>query len=285
VQAMSRAETPDEVARVLAEEGSAAAGAEFANIAVLGTDAVRDTAVLHASSLIEDVARRYTTIPVDDSTPLGTVLQSGGEVWLKSLSEIGTRYPSLLEDTRAAGLASTASLALPGRQQSVIGAMGVAWAQAQRFTDAQKDEVRVVAQLAADAMGRAQALEAERAERHRTERLQRTMTALVASASLTEVTAAVFEHGLPPFDASAARLALVDPQQPELLVTMNAADDHGSLQRGHRHATAQQDVPHLRARAQMRPAASPPSNWEPTAAPRRLALELHRARRSRRASL
>ena len=31
-----------------------------------------------------------------------------------------------------------------------------------------------------------------------------------------------------------------------------AADDHGSLQRGRRHATAQQDVPHLRARAQVR---------------------------------
>jgi GAF domain-containing protein len=224
VQAMARAETPDEVARVLAEEGSAAAGAEFANIAVLDADAVGDTAHLHhASSLIEDVAQRYTTIPVDDSTPLGTVLQSGGEVWLQSLSEIGMRFPSLLEDTKAAGLASTASLALRGRHQRVIGAMGVAWAQSQMFTDAQKDDVRVVAQLAADALRRAQWLEAERAERHRTERLQRTMTALVASASLAEVTAAVFEHGLPPFGASAARLALADPQQPELLVTLNAA--------------------------------------------------------------
>lgn len=96
----------------------------------------------------------------------------------------------------------------------------VAWAQAQAFTDAQKDEVRVVARLAADALGRAQMLEAERAARERTERLQRTMTALVASVSLAEVTAAVFQHGLP-FGASAARLALVDQQQPELLVTLN----------------------------------------------------------------
>ena len=79
----------------------------------------------------------------------------------------------------------------------MIGAMGVGWAQAQPFTDAQKDEVRLVARLAADALGRAQMLEAERAARERTERLQRTMTALVASASLAEVTAAVFRHGLP----------------------------------------------------------------------------------------
>jgi GAF domain-containing protein len=151
----------------------------------------------HASSLVEDVAQRYAVIPVDDSTPLGTVLRSGGsedEVWLGSLSDIGTRYPALLEDTIAAGLASTASLALYGRDRRVIGAMGVAWAQAQVFSDAQKDQVRVVAQLAADALGRARLLEEERTARQRTERLQQTMTALVASASLAEVTAAVFQH-------------------------------------------------------------------------------------------
>lgn len=222
VQALSRAETADEVARVIAEAGAMAAGAEFANIAVANPGAGRPATanLYHASSLIEDVAQRYMVIPLDESTPLGTVLRSGGEVWLRSLSDIETRYPSLLEDTVAAGLASTASLALYGRGRRVIGAMGVAWAQAQTFTDAQKDEVRVVARLAADALGRAQMLEAERAARERTERLQRTMTALVASASLAEVTAAVFQHG-PPFGASAARLALVDQQQPELLVTVN----------------------------------------------------------------
>jgi GAF domain-containing protein len=224
VQALSRAGTADEVARVIAEAGAMAAGAEFANIAVahLGAGRPATANVYHASSLAQDVAQRYMVIPLDESTPLGTVLGSGGEVWLRSLSDIGTRYPSLLGDTVAAGLASTASLALFGRGRRVIGAMGVAWAQAQAFTDAQKDEVRVVARLAADALGRAQMLEAERAARERTERLQRTMTALVASASLAEVAAAVFQHGLPPFGASAARLALVDQQQPELLVTLNA---------------------------------------------------------------
>jgi GAF domain-containing protein len=223
VQALSGAETADEVARVIAEAGAMSAGAEFANIAVadLGAGRPATANLYHASSLIEDVAQRYMVIPLDESTPLGTVLRSGGEVWLRSLSDIGTRYPSLLKDTIAAGLASTASLALYGwGRRRVIGAMGVAWAQAQAFTDAQKDEVRVVARLVADALGRAQMLEAERAARERTERLQRTMTALVASASLAEVTAAVFQHGLP-FGASAARLALVDQQQPELLVTLN----------------------------------------------------------------
>jgi len=239
IRALSAAETADEVAQVIAEAGAISAGAEFANIAVADVGAGRSaTAKLYnASSLIEDVAQRYGVIPLDDSTPLGAVLGSGdsgsfqgsqgsrgspGEVWLRSLSEIETHYPALLEDTVAAGLAATASLALYGRDGRVIGAMGVAWTQAQTFSDAQKDELRVVARLAADALGRAQLLEAERAARQRTERLQQTMTALVASASLAEVTAAAFQHGLPPFGASAAQLALVDQQRPGLLVTLNA---------------------------------------------------------------
>ena len=224
VQALSQAETVDELARVIAEAGATSAGAEFANIAVVnaGVGRLSTANLYHASSLADEIAQRYVVIPLDDSTPLGTVMRSGGEVWLRSLSDIETRYPSLLKDTAAAGLAATASLALHGRDRRVIGAMGVAWAQAQAFTDAQKDEVRVVARLAADALGRAQMLEAERSSRERAERLQRTMTALVASASLEEVTAAVFRHGLPPFGASAARLALIDQQHPELLVTLDA---------------------------------------------------------------
>jgi GAF domain-containing protein len=223
VHALSQAESADEVAGVIAAEGAVAAGAEFANIAVLDTGGRAAPAHLYAaSSLSGDVARRYPAITVDDSTPLGSVLRSGNEIWLPALSDTGTSYPSLLEDTIAAGLAATASIALCDRHQRVIGAMGVAWARTQVFTDAQKDGVRVVARLAADALGRAQLLAAERAARQRTERLQRMMSALVASASLAEVTASVFQHGLLPFGASAARLVLVDQQQPERLVTVNA---------------------------------------------------------------
>src|SRR5208283_1782549 len=55
VQALSRAETADEVARVVAEAGAIAAGAEFANIAVANLSAGHPgTANLyHASSLAE----------------------------------------------------------------------------------------------------------------------------------------------------------------------------------------------------------------------------------------
>ena len=223
VQALSQAETASEVAQVIADQGGAATGAQFANIALLDAGAEPPVARLfHAPSLTEDVARGYPVIPVDESTSLGTALGSGGEVWLGSLPDIGARYPALLADTAAAGLAATASLALHGQHQRVIGAIGVAWSEEQRFTDVQMDEVRIVARLAADALRRALLLEAERTEHLRTERLQRMITALAGSASLAEVTAALFEHGLPSLGASAARLAIADPQQPGMLTTLSA---------------------------------------------------------------
>jgi GAF domain-containing protein len=222
VQALSRTESADEVARVVAEKGALAAGAAFANIAVLHPAADTPARFYHASVMRKDIAERYPTIPADESTPIGSALLSGGEIWLPSLTETAARYPALLDDTIRAGAAATASLALTDRHQRVIGAMGVAWAHPQAFTEAQKGEVRVVARLAADAMGRAQQLEAERAARHRTEGLQRMMTALVASVSLAEVTASVFQHGLLPFGASAARLLLADQQDPGHVETVTA---------------------------------------------------------------
>jgi Stage II sporulation protein E (SpoIIE)/GAF domain len=222
VQALSQAESTDEVATVIADKGAVAASAKFANIAVLDREADTPARFFHAPGMKKDIAERYPAIRADESTPLGAVLVSGGEVWLPSLADIAASYPALLDDTIGAGAAATASLALTDRHRRVVGAMGVAWAQAQAFSDAQKGEIRVVARLAADAIWRAQQLEAERAARQRTERLQRTMSALVASASLAEVTASVFQHGLLPFGASAARLVLVDQQQPGRLVTVNA---------------------------------------------------------------
>jgi serine phosphatase RsbU (regulator of sigma subunit) len=221
VDALARAESADSVATVIAERG-AAAGASFANVAVLdpGTDA--SARMYHSSSLRKDFEERYPAIPADGSTPLGTVLQTAGEVWLPSRSEAAASYPGLLTDFTSAGVGAVASVALTDGQQRVIGALGMAWPAAQAFTDAQKSEVRVIARLAASALRRAQQLEAERAARQRTERLQAMMRALVASASLADVHAAVFQHGLLPFGASAARLVLTGQERLGRPLTVSA---------------------------------------------------------------
>jgi serine phosphatase RsbU (regulator of sigma subunit) len=221
VDALGRAESADAVATVIAERG-ASGGASFANVAVLdpGTDA--SARMYHDSTLKQEFGERYADIPVDGSTPLGTVLQTAGEVWLPTLGEAAATYPALIADFTIADVGAVAALALTDGQQRVIGALGMAWPAAQAFTDVQKSEVRVIARLAASALRRAQQLEAERGARQRTERLQAIMRALVASASLADVQAAVFQHGLLPFGASAARLVLTGEEQLGTPLTVSA---------------------------------------------------------------
>jgi GAF domain-containing protein len=221
VEALARTESADAVAAVIAERG-AAGGAAFANVAVLGTGTDTSARMYHSSGLQEEFGERYAVIEADGSTPLGTVLQTAGEDWLPSLGEAAARYPGMLADFTAANISAAAAVALTDGQRRVIGALGLGWTQPQAFTDGQKSEVRVIARLAADALRRAQQLEAERAARQRTERLQSMMRALVASASMADVQAAVFQHGLLPFGATAARLVLTDRQQPPRVQTVSA---------------------------------------------------------------
>lgn len=223
VRALVQADTSEDVARAIAEEGADATGAAFSNIAIVDPGSAPASAWLyHLSSLVEDVAQRYPAIPIDGSTSLGQAIATGGEVWLRNLTELGAQYPALYDDTVASGLAATASLALRGRGGRVIGALGLGWPCAQEFGERQRDDLRVVAQLAADALGRTQLLEAERAGRQRAEGLQQIMSVLVASASLTDVVSAVFQGGVAPYGASAARLSLVDERQPGSLITVGS---------------------------------------------------------------
>ncbi|QGN58069.1 GAF domain-containing SpoIIE family protein phosphatase [Nostocoides sp. HKS02] len=221
VQALTGSDTIEDLARAIAEQGAAAVGAAFSNIAVVERGPAGDTARLyHRSTLVPQVAQRYQTILLDCSTPLGAAMSGRGEVWLGDLPQVGAQFPLLLADTSAVGLAATASLALTGRAGEVIGALGLGWDAPQTFPAAQCDELRVFAKLVADALLRAQLLAAERAALERSERLHHTFTALVASASLSEAIEAVFVDGTAPYDAAAARLALVDHEHPDTLVTI-----------------------------------------------------------------
>lgn len=223
VQALTGSDTIDDLARAIAQEGAAAVGAAFSNMAVLESGSTGDVARLyHLSTLVPEVAERYQTIPVDGSTPLGAAMAGRSDVWLGDLERIGAQFPGLLADTAAAGLAATASLALVGDGDRVIGALGLGWQSPQAFPLAQRDELRVVANLVADALVRMQRRAAERAGHERSERLHRILAALVGSASLREVTDALFVDGRAPYDATAARLALVDEEHPDRLVTIAA---------------------------------------------------------------
>ena len=153
--ALSEAESEPDVTAAATSWASAAAGAVFANLAVFDhlTNTVR---VAHADSLESAIAERWATFPIDTPTPLCEAILTGYPVLLPDLDAIALRYPGLLADTVAAGLEATASIPLRGSNGSSIGAMGFAWSEPQVFTQRQTSRLSLVAELAAQALERAQ---------------------------------------------------------------------------------------------------------------------------------
>jgi serine phosphatase RsbU (regulator of sigma subunit) len=150
--ALSGAVTPLDVAIALAEEGAAAAGATFANMAVCEED---HTWVIHGASLESDVADRWSSLDDSVATPLGDAIVLGKPVLLPDIDAIAADYPLLLEDTIGAGLVATGSFPLLTAEGTPAGAAGFAWAEPQAFDE---DELRVldlISQMVASALERA----------------------------------------------------------------------------------------------------------------------------------
>ena len=161
--ALSGAVTPFEVGLAVAESGAAAAGASFANLAILDpeTDRVR---VVHGSVLDPGIAARWAEFGLDEHTPLCEAMRTGRAVLLGSEGEITREYPDLLPETLAASLSATVSLPLVGAAGQIIGAIGLGWQAPQRFGTKQMLRLDRMSKMGAQALDRALA-ERERGRR------------------------------------------------------------------------------------------------------------------------
>jgi DNA-binding CsgD family transcriptional regulator len=154
---LAEASTPTDVALAVADAGSDAADASFANLALLdpGSDWIR---VVHGRSLDQDIADRWHEFPLSAQTPLCEAMRTGQPVLLGSPEVIGERYPNLLADTLAASLMATASLPLHAASGTPLGAAGFAWDHPQTFSVDQVSRLDLIARLAAQALDRVQVL-------------------------------------------------------------------------------------------------------------------------------
>lgn len=159
--ALSGAMAPLDIASALANEGAAAAGASFSNMALLDgkTDRVR---VIHNLSAGSAVADRWAEFDLRTSTPLCEAMITGLPVLQESLEEIAKRFPALLEDTVKTGLAATASFPLLASSGVALGAVGFGWRDSQEFTADQLRRLDLIAKMAAQALERAVHYETER---------------------------------------------------------------------------------------------------------------------------
>jgi serine phosphatase RsbU (regulator of sigma subunit) len=152
--ALSGAISPSDVASALAEEGSDAAGASFANMAVLDIESNR-VRLVHRSGIDPEVAARWSDFDLSDSTPLCEAMLSGLPVFHESLEVMSEQYPHLRDDSLAVSLEATASFPLISANGIPIGAAGFGWPGSQGFDAAQVRRLDLIAQMAAQALERA----------------------------------------------------------------------------------------------------------------------------------
>jgi serine phosphatase RsbU (regulator of sigma subunit) len=146
--------SPLDVARALAEEGAATAGASFSNMALLDVAAQR-VRVVHDTVLDPVLAARWSEFDLTEATPLGEAIVTGLPVLFSSIEELTERYPQMVADTLAASLHATASLPLVSSDGVILGAAGFGWAEAQVFDVEQVRRLDLICRLVAQAIERA----------------------------------------------------------------------------------------------------------------------------------
>ena len=151
--ALSGATGPVDVAIAVAEVAAAAASASFANLAAF--DEGPSLWLIHGAALADDAAERWATLDVSASTPLTDAVRTGRPVYLATIDEIANGYPALVDDTKGAGLAATASLPLNAADGRRLGAIGFGWAEAQTFDTAQRRRLEMISWVASSALERA----------------------------------------------------------------------------------------------------------------------------------
>ncbi len=142
--------------------------------------------------------------------------RTGNEIWIETQEEYVRRYPALAElIENITFVHAVASLPLRVNDR-VIGAMTIGFAQPQRFAQADRDFLMVLAHQAALALDRSRLYEAERTARDQAEaaaarmsRLQSVMSALSQALTPAQVADVIIQQGIAALEAGAGSVAML----------------------------------------------------------------------------
>jgi len=145
--------TPLDVAGVLAQEGGAAAGGVFANMAVCmeGSNVVR---VVHSPAVLGTNQLGRVALQLNEHLPACDAIRTGLPVLLGTMDDVRERYPSIVFELQQAGLKARASLPIHSASGDILGAVGFGWAEPQEFTVTQLRRLDLIAQLTGLALQR-----------------------------------------------------------------------------------------------------------------------------------
>ncbi len=198
--ALSRAVTREEVARTLVERALAALGAGAGGLWTVAPGD-REARLVYGTGFPPEEATRWERVTLDDvPAPLAEALARGEPVFAASRAEAQARWPG----SGPAGASEYAFACLPLEAEGrVAGGVSFVFREARRFEYEDQVFLVVLARLAAQALLRARAYDAERAARADAEAARQRATFLSEASSLLASTLE-WETTL----ASVARLAV-----------------------------------------------------------------------------
>lgn len=181
--ALSRASTPEDVARAAIEEGLGALDVDAGVIALTTQDRANLT-VVQASGYPSGITARWHAgpIPVDRPVPLAHVVKLGEPIWIRSREEMLERYPAMAE---YASVFSQAFAAVPlTAGNRTLGTLGLSYSTPREITDFERNYILTLSRLCSQALERAYLFADERDARVGAEEAQQRMSLLTQASDI-----------------------------------------------------------------------------------------------------
>ncbi len=215
--ALSEALTPEQVARVIVDQGIRALNARAGTVTLM-RDGV-DLEIIGAFGYPESLVSQWRRFPIASATPIGEAVRTGALVLVESPEQRDEHYPSLRDESSTSGQAWAAiPLIVEGR---VIGALGLSFAERRTFNADEQAMMRALAHHCAQALERARLYDAERQARAAAEAAQRRIAFLdTASSTLADS----LDH-----DVTLARVAELTVPYLADLCGVHLVEEHGAL--------------------------------------------------------
>jgi PAS domain S-box-containing protein len=178
--ALSQALTRDDVARIVVERGMAAAGADVCTLYIFDERA-EALELIASRGVAPEVLERILRITADSGNPVFESLSSGKARWAESMQDYRAISPELA-NLRTSGPRASAFWSVPLiTEGKAAGLLGMGFFQPRRFPAEERMFVETFARHCAEALRRADRLDAERRARATSERLKSSLLTTLRS--------------------------------------------------------------------------------------------------------
>nr|WP_066425781.1 PAS domain S-box protein [Anabaena sp. 4-3] len=157
--ALSEALTPQQVADVVVNQGIAALGASAGSVVLIEEGTCLK--ILQAVGYPEAVREGWASFPMTANVPIAEAARTKTAIFLANREILAVQYPEIADIPANTGNCAFACIPLIVEQQT-IGVLGLSFATAQVFTEADRRFMLTLAQQCAQAIARAQLYEAEK---------------------------------------------------------------------------------------------------------------------------